>query len=341
MAVVGDVLDALDKITGGRVVRGPACYAGGNRFIVTKTSGIPGKAVTELPGLVWGDLKMPVKRLAVMMTLTESAIELAGATGVDCIVAHHPVAEAANMGGVLAKDYLNLYHIAVFELHEAFHGLHPGIAWLHGSRPVKSDISYGHVIGKIVWFGEALDDTKTLGDFIKRIDNFMGVADADEFLTMEKAMLAGRGGAAGARTPAIHETTVAARAKIFVGNTDSPLGKTVTFFPHTGFDVNDMLSTYEEYHPDTYVSCISRPLDDNAMVAKARELGVNLVAGNSHAMEIFENGIPLAYAIRNILPELEVRIFRERMTSVPLDSFGTPPLREYGKKMADEYLPKK
>jgi hypothetical protein len=331
MALVSDVLGALDTITGGRVVKGPSCYSGGNRFIVTKTSGIPGKAVTELPGLVWGDMKMPVKRLAVMMTLTESAIELAGATGVDCIVAHHPVAEAANMGGVLAKDYLNLYRIALFELHEAFHGLHPGIAWLHGSRPFKSDIAYGGVIGKIVWFGEALDDTKTLGDFIGRIDRFMGVKAADEFLKMETEMTGCRD---------IRETTVAARAKIFVGSADAPLGKTVTFFPHTGFDVADMVKTYEEYHPDTYVSCISRPLDDNAMVAKARELKVNLVAGNSHAMEIFENGIPLAYALRNILPDIEVRIFRERMTSVPLDSFGNEALREYGAKMAREHLPK-
>jgi hypothetical protein len=87
------------------------------------------------------------------------------------------------------------------------------------------------------------------------------------------------------------------------------------------------------------VSCISRPLDDNEMVEKARALGVNLVAGNSHAMEIFENGIPLAWAIKNILPELEVRIFRERMTSMPLDAFGTTALQEYGKKMAREYLP--
>jgi hypothetical protein len=74
------------------------------------------------------------------------------------------------------------------------------------------------------------------------------------------------------------------------------------------------------------------------MVEKARSLGVNLVAGNSHAMEIFENGIPLAWAIKNILPELEMRIFRERMTSVPLESFGTPGLQDYGRKIAGEYL---
>jgi hypothetical protein len=330
MPNVKDVLDALDILTGGRIVKTPACYAGSNRFVVTKTSGIPGKAVTELPGLVWGNLESPVKKLAVLMTLTESAIELAGATGVDCIVAHHPIAEAANMGGVLARDYLNLYGISIFELHEAFHGLHPGIAWLHGSKAVRSETAYGGVIGKIVWFGEALAQIKTLGDFIKRIDEFMGVREAKDFLDYESRIR---------NCPDLQETTVAARAKIFVGTEDSRLGKTVTFFPHTGFNAEDMEKTYDEYKPDTFVSCISRPLDDNQMVEKARTLKVNLVAGNSHAMEIFENGIPLAWAIKNILPELEVRIFRERMTSLPLDAFGTPSLQEYGKKMACEYLP--
>jgi hypothetical protein len=58
-------------------------------------------------------------------------------------------------------------------------------------------------------------------------------------------------------------------------------------------------------------------------------------------MEIFENGIPLAWAIKNILVEPEVRIFRERMTSIPIESFGNIALQEYGKKMAREYLPKK
>ena len=329
MIFVKDILNALDVITGGRVVKGSSCYAGGNRFVVTKTSGIPGKSVTELPGLVWGSPDMQVKKIAVLMTLTESAIELAGATGVDCIIAHHPVAEAANMGGVLARDYLNLYRIALFELHEAFHGLHPGIAWLHGSKAIRSEIAYGGVVGKIVWFGEALPDVDTLGDFIKRVDSFMGVKEEDEFLNYENKA---RG------CTDIQETTVAARAKIYVGNPDSKMGKTITFFPHTGFNTTDMEKTYNEYKPNTFVSCISRLLDDNEMVGKAHSLGVNLVAGNSHAMEIFENGIPLAWAIKKILPELDVRIFRERMTSVPLNTFGTPSLQEYGKKMASEYL---
>ena len=75
MATVRDILKALDVITGGRVITDSFGYGGANPFVVTKTSGIPGKAVTELPGLVWGDPDMPVKKVAVMMTLTESAFE--------------------------------------------------------------------------------------------------------------------------------------------------------------------------------------------------------------------------------------------------------------------------
>ena len=111
MATVRDILKARDVITGGRVITDSFGYGGANPFVVTKTSGIPGKAVTELPGLVWGDPDMPVKKVAVMMTLTESAIELAGATGIDCLIAHHPIAEGSNTGGVTARDYFNLYHL--------------------------------------------------------------------------------------------------------------------------------------------------------------------------------------------------------------------------------------
>ncbi len=68
------------------------------------------------------------------MTMTEGSIELAGATGVDAIVAHHPIAEAANSGGVILKNYLDLYNVAAFELHEAFHGLHPGIPFCTAIR---------------------------------------------------------------------------------------------------------------------------------------------------------------------------------------------------------------
>jgi hypothetical protein len=89
---VRDVLQALDKLSGGRCVMNQEDLAvgGGKPHVITKTSNIFGKAVTETPGLVWGNPEMIVKKIAVMMTLTVSAIELAAATGVNVIVAHHP-----------------------------------------------------------------------------------------------------------------------------------------------------------------------------------------------------------------------------------------------------------
>ncbi len=137
-----EVLNALDVISGGRVIKQPG-DAMDHPFVVTKTSNLPGKAVTETPGLVCGSLGHPVARIAVAMTLTESQIELAGATGVDAIVTHHPVADAASCGGVLLRGYVGLYGLAVFELHEAFHGRHPGIGLIHGHRPFRVEIAYG------------------------------------------------------------------------------------------------------------------------------------------------------------------------------------------------------
>ena len=83
---VKDVLQALDDLTNGRCLKTPGDWASGkNPWVVTKSSNIPGKAVVEMPGLIWGDPEMEVKKIAVMMTMTESAIELAAATGVDAL----------------------------------------------------------------------------------------------------------------------------------------------------------------------------------------------------------------------------------------------------------------
>lgn len=80
MAKVKDVLQALDDLTGGRCVKDPTDWSSGkNHFVVTKTSNIPGKSCTEIPGLVWGDPEMEVRKIAVCMTVTESVIELAAA----------------------------------------------------------------------------------------------------------------------------------------------------------------------------------------------------------------------------------------------------------------------
>jgi len=102
--------------------------------------------------------------------LTESCIELAGATGVNVIITHHPIADAANSGGVTLENYLGLYNISAIELHEAFHGLHPGLSFLHGHKAFRVDIKYGGIPGNIVYVGRALDDVNTLGDILDRLN---------------------------------------------------------------------------------------------------------------------------------------------------------------------------
>ncbi|NPV70937.1 MAG: NGG1p interacting factor NIF3 [Firmicutes bacterium] len=328
---VTDVVEALDRITGGRVcVRASDLFSGKNRFVVTKSSGIPGKAVTETPGLVFGDPSRQVKKLAVCMTLTESQIELAGATGVDAIVAHHPVADAANSGGVTLKVYLGLYGIAVLELHEAFHGLHPGIQFLHGHKAFRVDIAYGGIPGNVMSVGKALDDVKTAGDVLRRLAFFMGYAGERDMLMAEREV---RGCAS------VEETNTATGGCILNGSESSKVGTIIHIHPHTGFTADHLQQAVKE-HPeiDTVISSISRVRGDSDLVAKAKELGLTFILGNSHAMEILENGVPLAAALQALLPPVEVVVFRERVSSYPLGHIGTPAIREYGKDMAGRYL---
>lgn len=331
---VKDVLQALDDLSGGRCIKTSGDFASGkNPFVVTKTSNIPGKAVTETPGLVWGDPNMEVKKIAVMMTLTESAIELAAATGVNVVVAHHPIADAANSGGVLIKFYLGVYGIAAFELHEAFHGLHPGIPWLHGHKPFFATVSYDNIPGNIVYLGDVLPEIKTVGDMMDRLDKLMNVEVDEEMLASERKI---RG------CDTIEETSVAARCKILVGSKERPMKKVIHMFPHTGFTVKHLEKLVSE-NPDvdTLLATISRVYPGHELIAKAEELGLNFICGNSHALEIFENGVPMANAIKMHMPEAEVVIFRERMTSVPLNMIGSKDIRDYAENIASTYLCKK
>ncbi len=200
---VHDVLLVLDRITGGRCVRDASDLAGGrNKFVLTKSSGIPGKECTELPGLVYGSPESPVENIAVVMTLTESCIELAAASGVDAIITHHPIADAASCGGVTLRDYLSLYGIAVFELHEAFHGLHPGIAYIHGHHVFHTDIAYGGIPGNVLLVGRVIEGIATLGDIIDRINVFSGFNEEVEMLSAERRVR---------QCPHIEEATVAAK----------------------------------------------------------------------------------------------------------------------------------
>ncbi len=334
MTRVKDVLTALDDLTNGRCLKTPGDWsAGKNPWVVTKSSNIPGKAVVEMPGLIWGDPEMEVKKVAVMMTMTESAIELAAATGVNALVAHHPIADSANSGGVLIKYYLGAYNLACFELHEAFHGMHPGIPWLHGHKPFFATVCYDGIPGNIVYVGDVLPEIKTVGEMITRLDKLMNVEVDEGMLKMERKHRS---------CDAIEETSVAARAKILVGSPDRPMKKVIHMFPHCGFTPAHLEKLVAE-NPgvDTLLATISRVYPGHALIKKAEELGLNFVCGNSHAMEIFENGVPLAQAIKNHLPDVEVVIFRERMTSVPLEEIGSSEIRDYAGNIAREYLHRK
>ncbi len=329
--LVKDVVEALDKITGGRVVKSPEDYTSGkNPFVVTKSSNIPGKAVTETPGLVCGNLNQEVKKIAVLMTLTESCIELAGATGVDAIIAHHPMADAANAGGVLLNTYLGLYNIAAFELHEAFHGLHPGLSYLHGHKAYHVDIRYKGIPGNILYVGDALPEIKTVGDMLNRLNSLMNTKQEDELLDYECKLRCCQD---------ICETSVSAQGEIIVGEPTNKVSKVIHMFPHTGFTPEHLECAVQE-HPgvDTLLATISRVYPGNPLIDKAKELGLNFLCGNSHALEIMENGMPLARAVQTLLPEVEVVLFKERVTSVPLDAFGTKEIQDYARLITEQFL---
>jgi hypothetical protein len=325
MYKIKDITAALNELTKGRCVKKEE----NERFFVTKSSGI-GKDVAEKPGLVYGDPEMPVNKIAVMMTLNESAIELAAATGVQAIVAHHPIADAANSGGVPLKTYLDLYGISVFELHEAFHGLHPGISFLHGHKPFFTSTNYANIPGNIVYVGDALPTVKTVGNLVDRLDGYMDLAK-------EKQILAALWDIQG--TNKIQETSVSAKSKIILGDRENAVNKLLHIFPHTGFN-SEHLYKVKKDNPniDTMLATISRVYPGNELLDSAQDMKLNFVCGNSHAQEIYENGIPLAYALQKRLPKAEVLIFHDRVTSTPIENFGSEKIRNYGKTMADEYL---
>jgi hypothetical protein len=327
---VRDIIDALNIITGGRIPKQYDIFSGENPFVMIKSSSIPGKSIMEIPGLVFGDVNQIIKKLAVTMTLTESDIELANALGVDAIVAHHPIADAANSGGVTLKNYLSLYKISVFEVHEAFHGLHPGISYLHGHKVFRTEIAYGGIPGNIIFVGKTLEGIYTLGDMLDWTLNFMDFQQEREFLKLERDI---RG------CDEINETVASLEGEILVGNRESPVNIILHIFPHTGFNVHHLEQVKKE-HPDidTVLASISRVKEDNPIVEKCRSLGLNFIVGNSHALEIFENGLPLAIALNKIIPEIEIVIFRQRVTATPINNFGSSQINEYAEMMANKYL---
>jgi len=328
---VADVVQALNVITGGRVpTQAEDLFNGKNRFVVTKSSNLPGKAIVETPGLVCGDLQQPVRKLAVGMTLTESAIELAGGLGVDAILTHHPIADAASSGGVPLRGYLRLYNLAVLELHEAFHGLHPGIAFLHGHKPFKVDIAYGGVPGNIMFVGTVLEGIRTAGDILDRLHDFIDMALEERLLELERKER---------NCYELMETTVAMPPQLLCGSRHNQVNTILHIFPHTGFSVEHLQQAIQETPEiDTLIASISRVRLDSPLVAKAKELQLTFIAGNSHALEIFENGLPLAYALKALLPRVEVLVFRERMFASPVDKIGGDSIQRYAHQIAEGLL---
>lgn len=325
---VVDVVDLLDVMTGGRISAQPGPD---NPWYVTKSSGLPGKAVTETPGLVLGDTDAVVHRLAVAMTLTEHDIELARAIGVELIVAHHPVADAASSGGVALIDYLPRYGLSVIECHEAFHGLHPGIAFLHGHAPFHHEGSFGGVHGRIVMAGRPLPGVRTLGDVVERLRRLLS-RGVDEAVLREERVV--RGG------PTITDSVTAPGLRILIGRDDTELGEVVIHaFPHTGFGADD-LERVIEIHPQasTLILSISSAEPHDELVQAAARRGLGVLVGSSHATEILENGLPLANALDELLPDVEVLLFRNRVIALPLDVAATGDLADYGRQMSDHLV---
>ena len=264
------------------------------------------------------------------MTMTEISIELAGATGVDAIVAHHPIADAASCGGVTLKGYLDLYDIAALECHEAFHGLHPGIAYLHGHKVLKSDIAYAGIHGNVMFVGEPFPDVKTMGDMLDRLDAHMCLEDDEAMLAAERRIKG---------VDSIQETSLLTRGRVMVGERTKAVNKILHIFPHTGFTKEHLRQAIRE-NPDvdTVLASISRVYEGHELVDEARAMGLNFLVGNSHVLEILENGLPLAYALKNLLDGVEIVVFRDRVTSTPLEQVGHQQLKDYAQQFSEAHL---
>lgn len=132
------------------------------------------------------------------------------------------------------------------------------------------------------------------------------------------------------------ETALTAVPKILSGTLDSPVKHVLHIFPHTGFTARHLEQALEQYpETDTIITSISRVLETSDMVSAARSMGLTMIIGNSHAQEIFENGLPLAWALNHELTHLELIMLRERVTALPLKEFGNRKIQDYGQQMAN------
>ena len=332
---IRDVVNALDELTGGRL---SAPTGPDNPWQVTKSSGLVGKSVLETPGLVLGEPNAPVQRLAVAMTMTEQDIELARAIGVDVIVAHHPVADAASSGGVSLVDYLVPYELGVIECHEAFHGLHPGIGYLHGHTPIHHDGSFGGAHGKVVMVGRPLaaraKPSQPSASHVRRATSSIdfapcSAANATSLSWTASAM-------PGASQQCLTQSMLPACRSSTAARPPHSVSSSSMRFPTPGSRRTTSTSCWiviPAPAPSSSASAVPA-----SMMTTSASRGLGVMVGSSHATEILENGLPLATALDRMFPEVDVLLFRSRVVALPVAAAAEGALAEYGQLMADHLL---
>src|SRR5690606_8279362 len=126
----------------------------------------------------------------------------------------------------------------------------------------------------------------------------MARVQEERFLEMEREF---RGSAD------IEESQVAARPFLLLGSESDKVRNVLHVFPHTGFSAEHLDKALRE-HPgiDTLIVSVSRVRSGHPLLRAAERHGLTCIAGNSHSVEIFENGLPLANSIQSLLPNIEV-----------------------------------
>ena len=146
-------------------------------------------------------------------------------------------------------------------------------------------------MGNIVHVGNALPEVKTVGDIIDRLNRLMNVEIDKQMLESERVIR---------RCNYIQEASIAAQCNIILGERKNSVKKVIHMFPHTGFNVNHLENLMKDNpYVDTLLATISHVSPGHALISKAEEYNLNFVCSNSHAMEIYENGLPLLMLYNN------------------------------------------
>jgi hypothetical protein len=179
--------------------------------------------------------------------------------------------------------------------------------------------------------GRPLPGVRTTGDVLARLDALLERSLDRKALDGERILHG---------CDDLVDSATAPGLRVLVGSPHSPIGSTVLqAFPHTGFDAEHLSQVIAE-HPDvsTLGLSISSSTPDSQLVRAAASRGLNVVVGTSHASEILENGLPLAFGLSGLLPDVDVVLFRDRVVSVPVHALGAGALQDYGRAMAEQHL---